>query len=150
MKRLCPRLFQGVQIISLLLLTACAVSARDAPAVAPDLSGNWSGHWESCTSGHSGPLYATFCKTDDTHYCVHFRGRFFKVIPFHYSVTLTVTGQAGDKVLLSGESYLGRLLGTFHYQAEADACDFTASYDSCRDHGRFVLHRCCSQAGCGN
>jgi hypothetical protein len=37
---------------------------------AQDLCGAWSGHWEDCNSGHSGPLKATFCKCDDTHYRV--------------------------------------------------------------------------------
>ena len=116
---------------------------------AADLSGCWEGRWESCTSGHQGPLKATFCKLDETHYRVEFSGRFFKVFPFHYSVTLAVTGHDGDSVLLSGNSYLGRMFGTFHYSARATGCDFVADYTSCKDRGRFILHRsCCSASGC--
>ena len=100
------------------------------------------GSWESCISGHKGPLHANFCKIDDCHYQVRFGGRFFKIIPFHYTVTLAVTGQDQDKVLLTGDSYLGRLFGTFHYQAEATDCEFSATYTSCEDQGIFKLKRC--------
>jgi len=109
---------------------------------AQDLCGAWSGHWEDCKSGHCGPLQATFCKCDDTHYKVTFTGRFFKVFPFRYSVVLNVIDQKGDKFYLAGESNLG-LFGTFTYQAEATATDFVAHYSSCRYEGKFVLSRCC-------
>ena len=108
-----------------------------------DLSGYWSGHWESCTTGHQGPLQARFCKIDDDSYCVRFSGRFFRVIPFHYSVTLNVTERQPDKVILEGDSRLGALMGTFHYRAEASATAFIADYRSRRDNGRFVLNPCC-------
>ncbi|HMC65691.1 MAG TPA: hypothetical protein VKI65_12195 [Gemmataceae bacterium] len=125
------------------LLSLLAVVSVSRPAAAEDLSGCWRGCWESCCTGHHGPLKATFCKLDDTHYRVDFRGRFWVVVPFRYSVVLTVTGREGDKVLLAGDSYLGRLLGTFHYEAEATDCEFKATYTSCRDRGEFALTRCC-------
>lgn len=128
-----------------LFAIAVVLVATQGFARAGDLAGSWSGSWQSCTSGHKGPLHATFCKIDDSHYRASFHGRFFVVVPFRYSVTLTVTGQEGDKVTLAGESYLGRLFGTFHYTAEATDCEFTASYTSCRDDGRFVLKRCCGR-----
>jgi hypothetical protein len=115
-------------------------SRADCPI---DLSGQWAGNWRSCTSGHSGPLKATVCKCDETHYQVRFRGRFFGVIPFRYEVTLEVVGQDKDRVFLSGEAYLGHLFGTFHYQAEATDCEFRATYTSCRDNGTFCLTRTC-------
>jgi hypothetical protein len=119
---------------------ACA-AVRECRAA--ELAGCWEGRWESCTSGHQGPLNAKFCKVDDTHYRVDFSGRFFKIFPFHYSVTLMVTGQDGDTLLLSGTSYLGRMFGTFHYSARATDCSFVADYTSCKDRGRFILHRAC-------
>ncbi|HEX3658530.1 MAG TPA: hypothetical protein VHV55_22250 [Pirellulales bacterium] len=119
---------------------ACA-GVRECRAA--ELAGCWEGRWESCTSGHQGPLNAKFCKLDDTHYRVDFSGRFFKIFPFHYSVTLMVTGQDGDTLLLSGSSYLGRMFGTFHYSARATECSFVADYTSCKDRGRFILHRTC-------
>ncbi|OAI40361.1 hypothetical protein AYO40_04835 [Planctomycetaceae bacterium SCGC AG-212-D15] len=126
--------------IAILLLGSTLSSAADAPCCPPDLSGRWSGHWESCPTGHCGPLHARFCKIDDCHYRVNFHGRFFKVIPFRYSVTLNVTGTADGVVFLSGEK---RLLGfgTFTYQAQATDCSFTATYCSRSDTGRFELTR---------
>jgi hypothetical protein len=109
-------------------------------ARATDLTGRWQGCWQDCR--HSGPLRASFCRSDDSHYHVTFTGRFFKVLPFRYTVTLNVTKQEGDKVYLAGESYLGRLFGTFTYDAWATNCDFEANYSSCRYEGRFILHRC--------
>jgi hypothetical protein len=129
--------------VTCLLLGAVAFFAPLHQGRAADLTGRWVGHWEDCRSGHSGPLRATFCKCDDTHYRANFQGRFFGVIPFRYSVTLTVTAQEKDKVTLAGESYLGRLFGTFTYNAQATDSDFVADYSSCRYEGKFVLRRCC-------
>ncbi len=114
---------------------------------AADLSGCWAGTWESCKSGHHGPMKATFCKLDESSYRVDFRGRFWKVFPFRYSVVLNVV-EDGDVVRLQGSSYLGRLVGTFYYDATATSCEFNATYTSCKDWGRFVMTRCCSASSC--
>ena len=106
-----------------------------------DLTGEWAGTWESCRTGHHGVLKATFCRQDEQHYQVHFRGTFFKLVPFRYTAVLNVI-EDGDEVRLSGESYLGRVMGTFTYTASATACEFTSQYDSCKDNGLFKLSRC--------
>ena len=137
------------QIWSPILLTLVTLAAGTAaePAAATDLSGCWNGHWESCTTGHQGPLNATFCQTCPTSYSVEFTGRFFKIVPFRYSVTLDVVSDDGTTVVLAGSSYLGRLAGTFSYQASATSTEFTANYSSCKDQGKFVLSRCCGSCG---
>lgn len=114
--------------------------STDLPSCPVDLCGKWSGKWESCTSGHTGPLHARFRKLDDCHYHVAFHGRFWKVFPFRYTVTLNVTGQEGDRIFLSGERRL-LFFGTFQYTAEATACDFHASYCAKKDQGTFTLTR---------
>lgn len=111
-------------------------------AQAVDLSGCWKGTWESACSGHHGPLNAHFVKCNDQQYRVTFSGRFFKIMPFRYSVTLHAVHE-GDKVKLTGESFLGRLMGTFTYDADATATRFRASYSSCKDNGWFCLDKCC-------
>jgi hypothetical protein len=145
----------GLLILSFLFLVVSALRAEEEAAPAPppaapaiDLTGEWSGTWHSCPSGHSGPLHATFCKACDTTYRVTFTGRFWKVFPFRYTVCLNVTGQEGDKLLLAGDANLGHLMGTFHYQADATDCEFHATYQSCRDHGTFCLRRCSRCANC--
>lgn len=123
-----------------LVLLASVVLA--ATASAEDLSGSWSGGWVSSTTGHKGPLHAHFTRLDDASYQVDFRGRFFKLLPFRYSVVLNVV-EEGDTVRLSGDSYLGRMFGWFHYEAVAGGGSFTADYSSCKDQGQFCLTRCC-------
>ena len=111
------------------------------PAAAADLSGAWSGCWVSTSTGHSGPLQATFTPCGGGRYAVVFSGRFFKILPFRYSVTLRVVEDRGDAVTLAGSSFLGRLFGTFTYRADATDCHFEASYSSKKDAGIFRLDR---------
>ena len=111
------------------------------PAHALDLSGCWAGSWESCTTGHSGVLRATFTRCGESQYRVDFSGRFFVILPFRYSVTLDVVEDTGESVTLAGSSYLGRIFGTFGYTATADHCQFRADYTSKKDSGRFVMRR---------
>jgi hypothetical protein len=132
--RECRRLFFLAAIVAVVLI--------GGETLAADLSGAWSGQWDSVTTGHTGPLRATFCRISDSQYQVEFRGRFFKVLPFHYSVVLNAV-EEGDTVRLSGDSYLGRMFGWFHYEAIASGDCFTASYSSCKDSGEFRLTRCC-------
>lgn len=118
--------------------------ALAANGIAADLSGCWEGCWKSCATGHHGKLRATICKVDDSRYCARFSGTFFRVIPFRYA-TMLAASDDGKSVTLSGSSYLGRLMGTFHYDGSADDCNFTMNYSSCKDHGVFRMARvsCC-------
>jgi hypothetical protein len=125
--------------LAALLLPAAAPSAE--PCGAPDLSGRWSGYWVSDKNGHRGPLRANFRKVSDACYRVTFTGRFWKVVPFVYSVNLAVTGASTDAVTLAGETRAGPVIGTFRYDATATACDFEARFTSKNDSGRFVLSR---------
>ncbi|GIW81130.1 MAG: hypothetical protein KatS3mg105_2937 [Gemmatales bacterium] len=105
-----------------------------------DISGKWSGKWESRKSGHRGPLHATLRRVDDCHYRARFHGRFWKVFPFFYTAKLTIVSETPDCVVLAGESRL-LFFGTFRYHAQVTACDFCATYESRRDHGEFVMRR---------
>jgi hypothetical protein len=130
-----PRLrFLAPLALSILLAVA-------TPARAVDLSGSWAGSWESTSTGHAGPLRATFRPCGEDRWAVEFSGRFFKLLPFRYSVTLRVVEDAGDRVTLAGTSWLGRLFGTFCYRADATACRFEAHYTSKKDTGVFRLAR---------
>lgn len=124
-----------------LSVVLAVVSAGASRLEAADLSGCWVGSWQSCTTGHKGPLKAEFTRCGADAYRVTFRGRFFKIIPFTYTVTLDVVSEDAEGVELAGRSYLGRMFGTFSYQAAADACRFTANYSSKKDSGVFRLAR---------
>jgi hypothetical protein len=115
-----------------------------APAQATDLSGGWSGTWQSTGTGHKGPLNATFCQLNASQYQVNFSGRFFKLFPFHYSVVLNVVSDDGQTVYLQGSSYLGKMFGTFYYNATVTNGCFNASYTSCKDNGWFRMTKCCN------
>jgi hypothetical protein len=133
------RLIRAIFAVALLLVLPAACRAVD-------LSGCWSGSWESCATGHKGPLWAEFVSCGVNQYEVHFRGRFFKVMPFQYSVTMAADERDGV-VYLSGSKYLGRMVGTFSFSAAATDTCFNANYSSCKDSGQFKLSRC--SYGCG-
>lgn len=124
-----------------LLLAMLLVMISVATASAGDLSGCWSGGWCSTKTGHKGPLQAQFVRQSDDSYVVHFSGKFFKIMPFKYTVVLNVV-EEGDTVTLRGDSYLGRIFGWFHYEASATQSEFVANYSSCKDCGQFRLCRC--------
>lgn len=132
---------------SSLLVAAFLLVSAAQQAWAVDLSGCWEGCWGSNCTRHKGPLQATFVKQDELNYCVHFKGRFFKLLPFKYSVVLTVVEESEDSVTLSGSHYLGKMFGTFTYTATASDCVFDANYSSCKDQGYFHLKKV---AGCGS
>lgn len=117
-------------------------TADSDSAIVPDLSGTWSGSWESYQSGHDGPMTATFSQIGEGCYEVRFKGRFWGVLPFKYNVTLSVTEVREGVVYLSGSQRLP-LFGTFSYSAQATETCFSASYCAKKDHGAFTLSRCC-------
>ncbi|QDU22532.1 hypothetical protein [Urbifossiella limnaea] len=137
-------------VAALLAASVAPLGADDAPpvvvaAAAPDLSGDWSGYWESGKNGHRGPLRATFTRVGPNCYQVRFAGRFAKVIPFRYSTPLTVVGGGDGVALLSASKTLGPVLGTFSMSATATATTFDADFTARGDHGKFVLTRDCGR-----
>ena len=128
------------------LLTIAVLLALPAACQAVDLSGCWRGSWESCVTPHKGPLWAEFVPCGGNQYEVHFRGRFFKIMPFQYSVTMAAEERDGV-VYLSGSKYLGRMVGTFSFNAAATDTCFDANYSSCKAHGKFTLSRCSYDCG---
>lgn len=110
-------------------------------SVAGEPCGHWKGRWCSTSNGRSGRLSARVSKTDGSTYQVRFTGTFLKVIPFTYSVPLTVTGQGEDgSTHLSGQAQLP-MFGHFCCNAVVTDCDFVASYSSPKDQGQFLLRR---------
>ncbi len=141
-------LLGGMPRARLLVLVAGLLLNLPAACQAIDLSGCWSGTWQSCVTPHKGPLNAEFVRLDANSYEVFFNGRFFKLFPFKYSVVMTATEQNGV-VTLSGSKYLGRMFGTFSFNATATDCNFNANYTSCKDSGCFVMTRCTYATSCG-
>ena len=112
-----------------------------------DLSGHWSGTWASGNTRHHGPLQAEFVRLNESEYEVFFRGKFFAILPFHYSVVMTASEQDGV-VTMTGSKYLGRMFGTFQFSAAVTDTNFNANYSSCKDHGCFEMTRCSYATSC--
>ena len=130
-----------VTVGTLLLIATTARSAEPVCCPMPNVTGRWVGCWVSDKNGHHGPLRANVHKVSDTCYRVVFAGRFWKVIPFVYAVTLTATEVRGDAVVLTGGLNLGPGLGTFRCDAVVTACHFDTRFSAKSDTGRFTLTR---------
>ena len=128
-------------VVWLSLSLATSAPAAEPATCPPDLSGHWVGCWSSDKNGHHGPLQANFTKISDGCYRVRFSGRFFKIVPFTYAVTLKVVGIQADGVVLNGSLVLGPVLGSFQTDAVASATNFHARFKSKGDYGQFVLSK---------
>jgi hypothetical protein len=106
-----------------------------------DLSGKWNGTWRSEVSEHNGPLKAKFTVLDDSKVQARFNGRFFKLIPFHFNVTLEIVKNEDGVVTLKGKENLGRTLGTYTYNATYSNGKFVAKYSTEKDKGVFEVSR---------
>jgi hypothetical protein len=136
-----------IRILCAFAIVALIAHATLDGAEAADLSGHWSGTWQSGSTRHQGSLQADFVRLDENRYEVFFSGRFLRFVPFGYSTVMAATEQNG-LVTLTGSKYLGRLFGTFSFSASATDCHFEANYSSCKDHGYFKMTRCSYVAAC--
>lgn len=127
--------------ISAILMVAAVLTVGANECRAVDLSGHWAGTWASGNTRHHGPLQAEFVRLNESEYEVFFRGKFFAILPFRYSVVLTASEQDGV-VTMSGSKYLSRMFGTFTFSAAVTDTHFNANYSSCKDHGCFEMSRC--------
>ncbi|MFO1002365.1 MAG: hypothetical protein U0936_18715 [Planctomycetaceae bacterium] len=107
----------------------------------PSLCGEWSGEWCSQSTGHRGPMKATFCRLNCNQYEVTFMGRFCSLIPFRYKAVLTATPGENGQVVLTGSKNLGLLFGTFRFRGSATDCRIVANYCSKDDRGQFRMSR---------
>lgn len=124
------------------LLVATFLLAATSAALAVDLSGCWEGNWVSCQSGHKGKLRANITRIDACHYEARFTGTFFKILPFRYSVVLTLVEDTGEVVHLKGSKDLGKIAGgCYYYTSQATCCCFHTDYCSKKDHGTFDMQR---------
>jgi hypothetical protein len=123
--------------IALLVLIPTQLQAKEKL----DLSGKWNGTWRSDISDHTGPLKAKFTVLEDAKVQARFSGRFFKIIPFHFNVTLDIVKNEDGVVTLKGKENLGRTLGTYTYNATYNNDKFVANYSTEKDKGVFEVSR---------
>ncbi|MBA61953.1 MAG: hypothetical protein CMJ76_06250 [Planctomycetaceae bacterium] len=113
-----------------------------------NLSGNWSGQWSSDISNHKGTLKAKFTVLNEKQVQARFNGRFFKLIPFKFIVTLDVVSQKEGVTKLKGKHDLGRALGIYHYDVTYKGNEFIAKYHTDKDKGVFQVVK--SRVSSGN
>ena len=131
-----------VTILSICALAVLVLSPTQLQAEETlDLSGKWNGTWRSEISEHSGPLKAKFTVLEDSKVQARFNGRFFKLIPFHFNVTLEIVKNEDGVVTLKGKENLGRTLGTYTYNATYSNGKFVAKYSTEKDKGVFEVSR---------
>lgn len=129
--------------ISALLLFACLSFAMPGVRAGElsNLTGNWSGNWSSEISNHKGPLKAKFKVLGEDKVEAKFTGRFFKLIPFKFTVTLDVVSQKDGTTKLQGKHDLGRTLGVYHYDVNYEGDSFIAKYHTDKDKGVFEVSK---------
>lgn len=128
----------GLNVLVMLCILSLPVSTFGEEISA---AGCWSGEWKSCDTGHRGPMKAKLVECGEGKYRADFKGRFFKIIPFRYSVTLDVVGKDDETITLGGSSDLGRVFGVFQYSATVTDASFHAEYESKRYTGTFSMSR---------
>ncbi|MBT4694169.1 MAG: hypothetical protein HOB73_12560 [Planctomycetaceae bacterium] len=131
-----------VALLSLSLIASASLAAAQLQAEDKlDLSGRWSGTWRSEVSDHNGPLKAKFQILSNSKVQARFNGRFFKLIPFHFNVTLDIVEDKDGVVTLKGKEDLGRTLGIYTYNATFSNGKFVANYSTDKDKGVFEVTR---------
>lgn len=110
-----------------------------------DLSGTWTGQWSSHSTGHKGPMTATFCRAGNAQYNVTFTGKFCALIPFRYKAVLVSQQNPDGSVSLHGSKNLGPLFGTFRFKGTVTGNQFHANYSSKSDTGTFRMTRSCGR-----
>jgi len=128
-------------LITFTLATLALAESQLMGGELSNLSGNWSGNWSSEISGHEGPLKARFTVTGETKVQAKFSGRFFKLVPFKFNVTLDVVSQKDGVTKLQGKHDLGRALGVYHYDVTYKGDEFIANYKTDKDKGVFAVSK---------
>ena len=130
-----------IPFVFLIIVSVAFCSAQLKGGELTNLTGNWSGSWKSDISGHEGPLKAKFTVSNETKIQARFTGRFFKLVPFRFNVTLDVVSQKDGVTKLQGKQDLGRALGVYHYDVIYKGDEFIANYKTDKDKGVFEVSK---------
>jgi hypothetical protein len=136
-----------------LALPACSSFERDwenaakTPASEDILIGRWQGTWKSDVSGHSGALRCIIAQEKAGLYQAHYHATYGWGFTFQYTVTMSAQIE-GNSCKLMGSADLGWLAGgEYHYEGAAAAGQFTSTYRSKGDHGKFEMGRVVCSGG---
>jgi len=152
--RLMKKIFQLAIVSSVLILCGCSTfnyewrQAAKKPTPTNDITGRWSGHWNSQATGHHDELRALISQVDTNHYDVKFHAAYksetFKFITVHfgYTVRMETKPSTNADVAFHGSEDLGKLAGSVYtYDGHANATNFFSTYKSKYDRGTFEMTR---------
>ena len=128
-----------MKMMRLLVIVSFLMIFAGSFSTAADLSGAWKGTWANSNNRHTGPLRGRFTALNDSQYRVIFRGRFFGVLPFRYSVVLDADEQEDGSIRLHGSTFVSRRYGTFEYDATVRDGHFESTYTSSKFQGTFSM-----------
>ncbi len=144
-----------VAMASLLTVSSCSIGfnrdwnlAANTPATQnpQDLSGAWTGAWNSEGTSHQGKLRAIATKTRADgkvdHYTFRYHATWASVLSGQYKTEHIATPTRLGYHTLSGQHDMGAVFGgIYQYGGQASPTDFQATYRSKVDHGSFNLKR---------
>jgi hypothetical protein len=144
------RLFSLVTVIAVATLAGCnndddcdcpqAVETAVAVAKVPEVTGKWTGRWESEThKGHGGGLTCEAVESGKDKWEANFTAEFGKT----KSYKVKLEGTPGDgKVVFGGKVDLGKDDGgEFTWTGRATETEFSGEYQSTEDKGSFKMTR---------
>lgn len=106
-----------------------------------DLSGRWEGRWISTAIGHDGKLRAVITPDSANKYHALFHATYASLLNFTYPVNFETT-QHGTRIDFCGAADLPSWAGgRYATSGSASRTDFSATYKSKYDEGRFEMKR---------
>jgi hypothetical protein len=129
-----------------LALAGCSPYLREwnkraaQPLPGNTVAGAWEGTWLSDSGKHGGKLWCIMTPETNQTYEARFRATYAKVFRFTYTAHFEM--QPHDIGWeFDGESYLGKLGGTYYYEGRATSSNMVSTYKSKYEKGRFELKR---------
>lgn len=105
------------------------------------LQGRWQGTWKSDVNGHSGSLRCIITKEADGHYKASYHATYGWNLSFRYAVSMSMEME-GSGSKFQGSANLGWFAGgEYHYEGTSTSDQFTSTYQSKSDHGKFEMVR---------
>ena len=134
-------------VFLLAVVPGCASFEREWEAAGKSLGsedalqGRWQGTWKSDVSGHTGSLRCIITKEAGGHYRANYHATYGWALSFRYAVSMSVEME-GSASRFQGTADLGWLAGgEYHYEGTSTANQFTSTYRSKSDHGKFEMVR---------
>lgn len=125
-----------IRLLAFLLLVGTFLSTAEARQPAAIYRGSW----QSQSTGHQGPMRLRLTQKTDGTYNARFSGRFLKVVPFTYKVSMTSVCEEGCQKTLVATKRIP-IFGDFRTTANVSPTNLRAGYSAAKDRGTFTMKR---------